>query len=368
MRELLEETLLLQTEWSAANTPSMERRGVLVRHEIASWMRDRVDALLPFLPPQVRDLAVEGKDGMGRKTEIPWARVYSESRSPSATEGWYVVYLFSAKGDRLYLTLGQGTTELDGSELRPRPLAMLRSRVEWARGRVGHELAQRPDAVDDIDLEATTRLGRSYGPGTVKAIAYDIDHIPDEGQLASDLEYMVRTLARLYFEADHSPTLPGELSPEVADAVSATNQAAGRRGRGQGFRLTAQEKSAIERRAVAVVSQHLRSEGWTVKDVGATSSFDLDARRNGDRLYVEVKGTTSLGEEVVLTRNEVELHRENHPHTMLAVVTTIDLDRTGPVPIASGGTLCIHSPWSPEDDNLTAIAYRYAVPGGGEVP
>lgn len=362
MRELLEETMLLQTHWSAEKTPEMARRGILVRHEVAGWLRDHLEPILAELPPRVRDLAVEGKDGIGRKTEIPWARVYSESRSPSATEGWYVVYLFSANGDRVYLTIGQGTTRWAGGEFKPRPQQELLARAAWARTRLAPELAQRPDLTTTIDLGARTRLGQSYGPGVVAAISYDIDTIPDEAQLEADLRYMVRTLGRLYVEADAAPSLPGELPPEIADAMTMAERAAGRRGRGQGYRLTAAEKQAVERRAVAVVTEHLKGDNWTVKDVGATSSFDLDARRDGDRLYVEVKGTTSLGEEVVLTHNEVELHLENHPDTMLAVVHTIDLDRSGSSPVATGGTLRVISPWSPELTHVKPIAYRYAVP------
>jgi hypothetical protein len=58
--------------------------------------------LASIVPWSVDDLDAEGRDGSGRKPEIPWAGVYSASRSPSATatvtatatatatEGWYL--------------------------------------------------------------------------------------------------------------------------------------------------------------------------------------------------------------------------------------------------------------------------------------
>ncbi|WP_078998677.1 MrcB family domain-containing protein [Streptomyces sp. WM4235] len=57
------------------------------------------------------EVGIEGRDGTGLKTEIAWARVYSQRRSPSATAGWYIVYRSSASGDRVYLSLNQGTTK-----------------------------------------------------------------------------------------------------------------------------------------------------------------------------------------------------------------------------------------------------------------
>lgn len=362
--EALEEVLLLQTEWTHVNTDAMARRGQLVRHDVAGWMRSQVPALQAVVPPSVDDLAAEGRDGTGRKTEIPWARVYSASRSPAATDGWYVVYLFSAEGDSVYLSLNQGTTRWEDGEFRSRPVAELQARVAWARGVLATGLAARPDLHEAIDLQTDRRLGTGYEVGNVTAIEYRLDTIPDERQLAQDLRFLAGLLGKLYAAEDRALTLPGEPAPEVADAVAAVERSAGRRGRRQGFRLTAAEKSAIEKRAVFVATEYLRSAaggGWTVKDVGATSSYDLDARRGAERLYVEVKGTTSLGEEVILTRNEVELHREQHPNNMLVVVSSVDLDRSTTPPVASGGAMRVISPWVVEDDALTPLAYRYTV-------
>src|SRR4051794_8207014 len=110
----------------------MARRGVLVRKEAADWLRELLPQLSAAVPALVDDLAVEGRDGTGRKTEVPWLRVHSRTRSPSATEGWYVVYLFSAEGDRVYLSLNQGTTRWENGEFRARPPEELRARVAWA--------------------------------------------------------------------------------------------------------------------------------------------------------------------------------------------------------------------------------------------
>src|SRR4051812_6866466 len=116
MQSLLRDILLLQPDWTWQNTPAMQRRGVLVRRDAAQWLRERLPQLAAAVPSGIDDLEVEGRDGTGRKTEIPWVRVHSASRSPSATDGWYVVYLFSAAGDRAYLSLNQGTTRWENGE------------------------------------------------------------------------------------------------------------------------------------------------------------------------------------------------------------------------------------------------------------
>src|SRR4051794_14439804 len=112
MQVEIEEVLALQPAWTWRNTPQMERRGVVVRTEMARWLRDELPALSELVPAEVEDLAVEGRDGTGRKTRVRWVRVFSKARSPSATEGFYVVYLFDAAGRKAYLSLGRGDTLL----------------------------------------------------------------------------------------------------------------------------------------------------------------------------------------------------------------------------------------------------------------
>jgi hypothetical protein len=97
-----------------------------------------------------------------------------------------------------------------------------------------------------------------------------------------------------------------------------------------------------------------------VKKRGAP--YDLELNRDGERLTVEVKGTTSRGEAVPLTLGEVKHHAKEHPHNALVVVRGISLDRSTSPPTVSGGILFELRPWSISDDALTVISYKYAVP------
>lgn len=116
------------------------------------------------------------------------------------------------------------------------------------------------------------------------------------------------------------------------------------------------------------LTEYFKAEGWSVKDVGANESFDLLLSRGDERCRAEVKGTTSAGTDVILTRAEVETQRKYYPHNALVVVHSIKLDRTGPEPTTSGGVLHCTSPWAVHDEDLSVISYAYRTRVGASAP
>lgn len=372
VNDLLSKVLGLQPSWTAANTEEMKARGVIIRQELPELLRTHGPVLAEALGTRFDDLGVEGRDGTGLKTEIPWVRVFSREQSPSATTGWYVVYLFSAAGDRVYLSLNQGTTVWNGGDFKARKVEDLKARVGWARPILAGQVAGRPELREEIQLDASGQLGRGYGPGNVVAIEYARDVLPSQDVLIEDLVYMLGLLRTVYEAERLAPHIPGDPAPEVLEAERTAAVVAGRRTRraarsmrsGQGFRLTAGERRAIERHSVGVATAFFEAQGWTVKDVGDRESFDLLLKRGEERLHAEIKGTTSAGQDVILTRAEVEKQRQYYPANALVVVHSIDLDRTAAEPVASGGVLHCTSPWEIADDDLTVISYAYrtAVP------
>ena len=145
MRELLQEVLELQTNWSSTNTPDMQRRGILIRQVIPRWIKGHIETLAALLGPVGVDCDVEGRDGTGQKSEIPWVRVHSQSRSPSANEGWYCVYLFRSDGTGVYLCLGQASTRYLDGDFKPRSSEELATLVAWAKGTLGSNLTAETD-------------------------------------------------------------------------------------------------------------------------------------------------------------------------------------------------------------------------------
>lgn len=136
-------------------------------------------------------------------------------------------------------------------------------------------------------------------------------------------------------------------------------RARGVSGTGQGFGLSASERRIVESHAMKLAIQHLKREWDLVEDVSASASYDLLCSRANEELRVEVKGTTTYGSEIVLTRNEVtESRMEGYA---LFVVSEILLDRSAGCAAAHGGVARLFQPWSPSADALRPISYQCSV-------
>jgi hypothetical protein len=133
-------------------------------------------------------------------------------------------------------------------------------------------------------------------------------------------------------------------------------------GGGQGYGLSPESKRAVEKYAVSVAIEELAKRGFdSMEDVGDHESFDISCTLNGRKYFIEVKGTTTEGSKVNLTRNEVLLHSENHPFNALIVVSQIKLESSPDISCTGGKTLFI-SPWIIEPERLTPLSFDYVVP------
>lgn len=347
----------LQSKWTWERSPAMVQRGRLVRYECPRWIIDHEQALADAIDIGVNDFFAEGRDATGRKTRVPWTRYGSRSRSPRATSGFYVVYLFAFDGSAIYLSLNQGTTEFEDGAYVRRPAANLAGNVRWAQDVIGEWMASRDDLVKpDLKDKGDSSLGYGYELGNIAAIQYRSGAVPDNDQLLMDAVEFGRSLGSLYREED---SLPG--TPEVVEAEDAARSAAGKpRPPRTGFRQSKEERDLIERHAEDMAVARYEAEGWDVTRRGRP--YDLELRRDEERMTVEVKGTSSEGAAVVLTRNEVEHHAEAYPQNALVIVRNIELDRSTSPPSVSGGEFYERRPWEIDADALTVISYTYEVP------
>lgn len=126
-------------------------------------------------------------------------------------------------------------------------------------------------------------------------------------------------------------------------------------GLGQGWRGSPEGRKSIEAYAMALALQHYSGLWPEVLDVSANQPYDLLCR-NGDReLRVEVKGTTSPGLSVLLTRNEVRHAQANTARVALFVVSEIKSASSGP---CSGGNTRILEPWDIRRSELDPVAFE----------
>lgn len=359
MRELFETAMDFQLQHSSQNTPEMIERGKLIRDAIPSEMRGwtalDAAALLPFRG----QLNVHGRDGTGLKTFVPWVRIHSPEMSPSAQSGWYVVYLFRKDGDGVALCIMHGSTRFDNGDFKPRSAAEAQGLMDWARALI-HGKAAAFGMETGVDLGSSEKLSKAYESTTAFSKTYWRNSLPDDVTLASDAQRCVQLLGELY-RAQELGAAPDSEAPEVTDILRAT-EAISRPGSspiplsGQGFGLTAAERKLVESRAMNLALTWLTANGFqNVRDVHATHSCDFIAARAGVDHMIEVKGTTSTLGKVILTANEVDLHRSSHPANLLIVVHGIDLDADGAQ--ASGGTVTVYDPWKVDEWVLKPLSY-----------
>lgn len=162
----------------------------LANHPIAQFIRGEArDQVKAALSADYESLLVTGSPGAGNWATVPWIAVFDPAVTDSATRGYYLVYLFSADMQRVYLSLNQGTTEAHEEfkagyalELQRRA-ALMRDRLPEHQGRF---------SADEIDLASTAFLPRGYEAGHAFGANYPLANLPSQAELNEDLNDIVR--------------------------------------------------------------------------------------------------------------------------------------------------------------------------------
>ena len=334
----------------------MQERGQLIRSVLAGKLRSRLPALQKAFDIVFDDLAVEGSDGIGRKTEAPWVRIFSKAMSPNAREGFYLVIHFAANGSAVFITVGCGSTIWRGGDLQPVSDDELSTRTSWARFVVQQKWNTLSPFDDEIVLGAKARLPRTFEKATAfaKRIA-----VPDLPTVDFDLVLFraAERLSEIYLaQIEKRDVSPGDQGAgEIAIIAKPLRNIAGKQGRG----LTAKERQKVELQAMALAIKYLAANGFESRDTSASKSFDILAKKAGVELMVEVKGTTSdLCDSVLMTKNEVNLHRKHKGSTGLLIVSKIRLSRNGDEPIATGGEVEALLYWDIDEWISEPIAFQ----------
>jgi hypothetical protein len=144
-----------------------------------------------------------------------------------------------------------------------------------------------------------------------------------------------------------------ELAAEAESAAAVERALA--QAKGQGFACTPKERRALEDHAMAAAKRYFSGKGFEVEDVSRGRSYDLLCTGKLKELHVEVKGTTTAGESIVLTRNEVKHAGNGDNSCALFVLHSIRLRGQK----ASGGTPLILNPWQLQHAQLTPVSYTY---------
>jgi len=161
------------------------------------------------------DLGVDWSVGQGNWARVPWI-AFLDARITDTTErGIYGVFLFREDMSGVYLTFNQGVTEPKETHGATSGLQLLRETATALRSQCG-ELERVGFRLDDgIDLRTEGTLGRDYEAATIAYKLYERDNLPDNEEIAADIEALLATYDR-YIGAQISEQPPNRPIPPPA--------------------------------------------------------------------------------------------------------------------------------------------------------
>jgi glutathione S-transferase len=127
----------------------------------------------------------------------------------------------------------------------------------------------------------------------------------------------------------------------------------------QGFQLDSKTRKAIEDHAMEAATKHFMSQGYSVEDHHKRHPYDLLCLKKKQRLYVEVKGTVTGGDGIILTNGEVKFARSHKGEIGLFILHSIQVSADGKV---SNGKRKVIVPWDVDKGKLKPMAFNYEVP------
>ena len=176
LREILKRIL---TEWPVATQESF------TDHPLAQAIRQQLpDAISSIISEKYPSYKVSGSAGAGNWANVPWLSILNPEITKSTQDGIYPVYLFRADGAGVYLSINQGTTtpqklygkakaDLQANSLVIKMRAEVPRLAEWG--------------AQQVELAASTALGKSYEKPNIAARFYSANSLPSEEELIADL-------------------------------------------------------------------------------------------------------------------------------------------------------------------------------------
>lgn len=230
--------------------------------------------------------------------------------------------------------------------------------VDDPRFRSASSVSRKLKNIAWIDPRNTRGTAQSHGSAVDEEI-WD-EFAEDRERLAREAEAI-----RDWIDSGVSGSAPSTTSPsEIETALDVVQHEAGKRAPGQGYRSSPAARQALEKYSMDRAMRHFGAIGWsTITDVSRSRCFDLLCLRGTSELRVEVKGTTSEGSRILLTRNEVTHARRVFPGVALYILADVKLTAVDEaIYRADGGIEIIRNPWDIRTGQLQALAYQYAVP------
>ena len=131
---------------------------------------------------------IYGSAGQGHLSQTPWFGIFNRHLTDTATYGLYIVYLYSIENRKLFLTLNQGFTHY--LEIyKKQKFEYIRKTSEY----FANEMNLTGFKSDIPNLgKSLTNLTKGYAYGAIVYKEYDIDNLPSDDVLFSDLKILIK--------------------------------------------------------------------------------------------------------------------------------------------------------------------------------
>ncbi|WP_051532688.1 MrcB family domain-containing protein [Fusobacterium perfoetens] len=165
--------------------------GYFIRKDIPELIKNKINL-------DIKKYKVDGSCGQGGWAAVPWIAIFDKDITQSAQEGYYLVYLFDEKINKVYLSLNQGWTfykkefgKKKGSENIKKVSDKLKRKLLILKDRSYKDL-------EEISL-GEGNLAKGYELGHICGVEYDLKTLPNENVLINDLINMLN----IYLELKH---------------------------------------------------------------------------------------------------------------------------------------------------------------------
>jgi len=177
------------------NEYSQEKTQPLKNNPLANFVRnDLVEIINTEIPLDEKKYLVTGSVGQGNWAAIPWVSCFDRSVTTSATNGYYIVYLFKEDMSGFYLSLNQGYTffkekygKREGHQKLQHTAKLIRAKVD-----VPNEFK-----LMGIDLASKADLASGYEKGHIYGKYYDVNNLPSQSELITDFRELLEAYKKI---------------------------------------------------------------------------------------------------------------------------------------------------------------------------
>ena len=140
--------------------------------------------------------------GKGIYTKCPWIAFLDNTITDTPQQGFYVVYLFSYDMKYVNLSLNQGVQHLI-QEYKSDSKEILKTRAIDFRNKIDPEVLNSNKNINtSINLSIPDKvktIGKNYEPGNIISIKYDLNNLPSNDSLTSDLGLFIQLYQSLVY-------------------------------------------------------------------------------------------------------------------------------------------------------------------------